>query len=104
MVGASARTRSYGLGARRDGHRHTSRSKKLMARADSLAKLAFAYGVHMTRRRLTRPRSQPAKLLETYAADGLRPLLPGESERHPPLIGCINRGLCALAPPPVGHV
>src|SRR2546427_2811004 len=102
MVGASARTRSYGLGARRDGHRHTSRSKKLMARADSLAKLAFAYGVHMTRRRLTRPRSPDAKLLETYPAAGLRPLLPEGRERHPPLIRCINFGLCPLAAPRIG--
>src|SRR3982074_1685000 len=68
-----------------------------MARADSLAKLAFAYGLHLTRRRLERPRSQLAKLLETYAPDGIRPLLPEERERHPHLIGCINCGLCALA-------
>ncbi len=54
-----------------------------MARADSLAKLAFAYGVHLTRRRLTRPRSQLAKLLDTYAQDGVRPLLPEERARHP---------------------
>ncbi|OLB95147.1 MAG: hypothetical protein AUI15_16040 [Actinobacteria bacterium 13_2_20CM_2_66_6] len=33
-----------------------------MARADSLAKLAFAYGVHLTRRRLRRPRPQLAAL------------------------------------------
>jgi hypothetical protein len=75
-----------------------------MARADSLAKLAFAYGVHLTRRRLTRPRSQLAKLLETYAPDGIRPLLPEERERHPHLIGCINCGLCALAAGRVGKV
>ena len=75
-----------------------------MARADSLAKLAFAYGVHMTRRRLTRPRSQVAKLFETYAADGIRPLLPEERERHPQLIGCINCGLCALAAARIGNV
>ena len=73
-----------------------------MARADSLAKLAFAYGVHLTRRRLTRPRSQLAKLLETYAPDGIRPLLPEERERHPHLIGCINCGLCALAAGRIG--
>src|SRR2546428_6092267 len=75
-----------------------------MARTDSLAKLAFAYGVHLTRRRLTRPRSQVAKLLETYAADGIRPLLPEERERHPQLIGCINCGLCALAAARIGNV
>jgi len=75
-----------------------------MARADSLAKLAFAYGVHLTRRRLTRPRSQLATLLETYAADGIRPLLPEERARHAQLIGCINCGLCALAAGRVGKV
>jgi len=75
-----------------------------MARADSLAKLAFAYGVHLTRRRLTRPHSQLAKLLETYAPDGIRPLLPEERERHPQLIGCINCGLCALAAGRLGTV
>ena len=75
-----------------------------MARADSLAKLAFAYGVHMTRKRLTRPRSQLPTLLETYAPDGIRPLLPEERERHPHLIGCINCGLCALAAGRMGSV
>ncbi len=75
-----------------------------MARADSLAKLAFAYGVHLTRRRLTRPRSQLAKLLETYAPDGIRALLPDERERHPNLVGCINCGLCALAAGRAGRV
>jgi len=75
-----------------------------MARADSLAKLAFAYGVHLTRRRLTRPRSQLATLLETYAPDGIRPLLPDERERHAHLIGCINCGLCALAAGRAGKV
>ena len=75
-----------------------------MARADSLAKLAFAYGVHMTRRRLTRRRSQLPTLLETYAPDGIRPLLPEERERHPHLIGCINCGMCALAAGRIGSV
>jgi hypothetical protein len=75
-----------------------------MARADSLAKLAFAYGVHLTRRKLTRPRSQLAKLLETYAPDGIRPLLPEERARHPRMIGCINCGLCALAAGRMGSV
>ena len=75
-----------------------------MARADSLAKLAFAYGVHLTRRRLTRPRAQLSKLIETYAPDGIRPLLPEERERHPQLVGCINCGLCALAAGRVGKV
>jgi len=68
-----------------------------VARADSLAKLAFAYGVHLTRRRLQRVRPQVARLLETYSPDGLRPLTEAERSLHPKLIGCINCGLCALA-------
>ena len=68
-----------------------------MGRADSLAKLAWAYGIHLTRRRLTRSRSQLQELFDTYAADGVRALLPAEQERHPHLIGCISCGLCALA-------
>ena len=68
-----------------------------MGRADSLARLAWAYGIHLTRRRLTRPRSQLDDLLNTYAPDGIRALQPAERERHPHLIGCINCGLCALA-------
>jgi hypothetical protein len=68
-----------------------------MGRTDSLARLALAYGVHLTRRRLTRPRSQLDALLETYAPEGIRTLEPSERARHPHLIGCINCGLCALA-------
>ena len=68
-----------------------------MGRTDSLAKLAWAYGIHLTRRRLTRPRSQLQELFDVYAADGIRALLPSERERHPHVIGCINCGLCALA-------
>jgi hypothetical protein len=68
-----------------------------MGRTDSLAKLAWAYGVHLTRRRLTRPRSQLGDLLETYSPDGIRALQPLERDRYPHLIGCINCGLCALA-------
>jgi hypothetical protein len=68
-----------------------------MGRADSLAKLAWAYGVHLTRRRVSPARPQLQKLLDTYAADGLQPLTGHEQERHPQLIGCINCGLCALA-------
>jgi succinate dehydrogenase/fumarate reductase-like Fe-S protein len=68
-----------------------------MGRTDSLAKLAWAYGLHLTRRRLTRPRSQLDDLFDTYAPDGIRALQPSERERHPHLIGCINCGLCALA-------
>ena len=68
-----------------------------MGRADSLAKLAWAYGLHLARRRLTRPRSQLTTLIETYAPDGIRPLTAAEREIHPRLVGCINCGLCALA-------
>jgi hypothetical protein len=68
-----------------------------VGRTDSLVKLAWAYGLHLTRRRLSRPRSQLTTLLEMYEPDGIRPLLPAERERHPRLVGCINCGLCALA-------
>src|SRR5437762_14004092 len=68
-----------------------------MARADSLAKLALAYGVHLARRRLRCPRSQLSALVATYASDGIRELEPLERERHPRLVSCINCGLCALA-------
>ena len=74
-----------------------------MARADSLAKLAFAYGVHLTRRRLTRARPQLAALTATYAPEGIRPLEPSERERLPRLVTCINCGLCALAANRVGR-
>jgi len=47
-----------------------------MGRTDSLAKLAWAYGLHLTRRRLTRPRSQLDDLFDTYAPDGIRALQP----------------------------
>jgi hypothetical protein len=68
-----------------------------VGRADSLAKLAWAYGLHLTRRRLSRPSSQLSSLLEMYEPDGILPLEPAERERHPRLVGCINCGLCALA-------
>lgn len=68
-----------------------------MGRADSLVKLAWAYGLHQTRRRVTRQRSELNDLLDTYAADGIRALEPAERERHPGMIGCINCGLCAFA-------
>src|SRR4030081_2726021 len=68
-----------------------------MGRTDSLAKLALAYGMHLTRRRLSPTRPQLQKLLDTYAADRLIPLPASEQSRHPELIGCINCGLCALA-------
>ena len=74
-----------------------------MGRADSLAKLAWAYGVHQARRRVTRPRSQLRELLDTYAPDGIQPLAAPEQARHPQLIGCINCGLCALAAGRIGR-
>lgn len=73
-----------------------------MGRADSLAKLAFAYGVHQTRRRLRRARPQLDALLETYAKDGIKALEPAEQQQHPRLIGCISCGLCALAASRIG--
>jgi succinate dehydrogenase/fumarate reductase-like Fe-S protein len=73
-----------------------------MARADSLAKLALAYAVHLTRRRLKRGRPQLDALLGTYSPDGIRPLEPSERERHPRLVTCINCGLCALAAGRIG--
>ena len=68
-----------------------------MGRTDSLAKLAWAYGLHLARRRLTRPKSQMTTLVQTYKPVGISPLTSEERERHPRLIGCINCGLCALA-------
>ena len=73
-----------------------------MGRTDSLAKLAWAYGLHLTRRRVTRSRSQLTDLLDTYSADGIRALEPAERERHPHLVGCISCGLCALAAGRIG--
>ena len=74
-----------------------------MARADSLAKLAWAYGLHLARRTLRRPRPQLEGLLETYASDGVRPIDAHTRARHPHLVGCINCGLCALAAGRVGR-
>lgn len=68
-----------------------------MGRTDSLAKLAWAYGLHLARRRLTRPRPQLQALVKTYTPEGIRPLTPEERVMHPRLVGCINCGLCALA-------
>ena len=68
-----------------------------MGRTDSLAKLAWAYGLHLARRRLTRPKSQMTTLVQTYKPVGISPLTAEERELHPRLIGCINCGLCALA-------
>jgi hypothetical protein len=74
-----------------------------MGRSDSLAKLAWAYGKHIARRRLTRTPSQLKDLLSTYAADGIVALSPVERARHPQLVGCINCGLCALAAGRIGR-
>ncbi|HXC79550.1 MAG TPA: hypothetical protein VNU19_21165 [Candidatus Acidoferrum sp.] len=74
-----------------------------MGRTDSLAKLAWAYGLHLTRRRLTRPKPQLTAMVQMYKPDGIRPLTPAERELHPRLIGCINCGLCALAAGRLGN-
>lgn len=74
-----------------------------MARADSLFKLAWAYGLHQARRRIRRRRSQLSDLQETYAPEGIRALTPDERERHPRLVTCINCGLCAFAANRVGR-
>src|SRR5438309_10452515 len=68
-----------------------------MARTDSLAKLAWAYGVHLARRRLRRPRPQLGELLDTYSPDGIRTISRAERERDPRLVTCITCGLSALA-------
>ena len=92
------------MGAGRAGARRDARSDQLaMGRTDSLAKLAWAYGLHLARRRISRPRSQLDDLFDTYAIDGIRALQPVERERHPHLVGCINCGLCALAAGRIGR-
>lgn len=73
-----------------------------MARADALARLAFAYGLHLTRRRFGRRRPELSALLATYAPDGIQPLTSAERQKHPRLVSCINCGLCALAAGRVG--
>ncbi len=73
-----------------------------MARSDSYAKLAWAYGLHLARRRLARTRPQLADLYQTYAADGIQALEPAARDKHPRLVACINCGLCALAAGRVG--
>src|SRR5215472_2848232 len=74
-----------------------------MSRADALARLALAYGMHLTRRRVTRRRPQLSGLLETYDPDGIRPLTSPERQKHPRLVNCINCGLCALAAGRIGQ-
>src|SRR5579864_4874120 len=106
MVGPGAGARSCGMGpgrARAGCFQSTDGRLVGMARADSLARLAWAYGLHLTRRRVTRQRSELPVLLETYAADGIRPLMESERERRPSLTSCINCGLCAFAANRVGR-
>lgn len=74
-----------------------------MGRADSLVKLAWAYGVHQVRRQFSWTESQLTDLFDTYAADGIRPLEASEQERHPKLVTCINCGLCGLAAGRIGR-
>ena len=73
-----------------------------MARADALARLAWAYGVHQAKRRLGRKPAQLTSLFATYASDGIKPLTAAEQADHPRLTTCINCGLCALAAGRVG--
>jgi hypothetical protein len=73
-----------------------------MGRTDSLAKLAWAYGVHLALQLYQGTRTQLKELLDTYAPDGIRALQPAEQERRPRLVGCINCGLCALAAGRIG--
>lgn len=68
-----------------------------MGRADSLAKLAWAYGLHQARRRVSRPKPELSALLDTYSPEGIRPLTRAEFDEHPRLVTCINCGLCAFA-------
>src|SRR4029077_7631888 len=55
-----------GAGRARAGRRERA---PLVGRTDSLAKLALAYGLHLTRRRLARSHPQLATLVTTYAPD-----------------------------------
>lgn len=92
------------VGSRRACAGRTARTHQLaVGRTDSLAKLAWAYGLHLARRRLSRSRSELDDLFDTYATDGMRALQPSERERHPHLVGCINCGLCALAAGRIGR-
>ena len=68
-----------------------------MGRADSLAKLAWAYARHQVRRQFGWTESQLDRLLDTYETDGIHPLEASEQRRHPQLVNCINCGVCAFA-------
>lgn len=73
-----------------------------MARADALARLALAYGVHLAQRRLRRRRSELRDLFEVYGPDGIRALDASMQERHPVMTNCISCGLCAFAASRIG--
>lgn len=75
-----------------------------MARADALARLAWAYGVHLARRRLRPPSSQFTDLLATYAPDGIRAMDATLRERNGALTNCINCGMCAFAATRLGKI
>ena len=53
-----------------------------MGRTDSLAKLAWAYGLHLTRRRLTRPRSQLSDLLDRAPIPDVRAAVKELKDRY----------------------
>src|SRR6266487_5557979 len=74
-----------------------------MGRADSLVRLAWAYGLHLARRRVHRTRSQLREVYATYNPEGIQALERAERERHPHLVTCINCGLCALAAGRIGR-
>lgn len=70
------------------------------SRAESLARLAVAYGRHQARRlvRGGRGRGSPAvdRVTSLYAADRLQPLTAAERGLLPAMSRCINCGMCAL--------
>src|SRR5712692_4640519 len=99
---AGPRACRLGAGGARAGC--TQRIKGVMGRVDSLAKLAWAYGLHLTRRRLTQPKSQLTTLLDTYGPDGMRALQPSERALHPRLTGCINCGVSYIWGSGVGRM
>src|SRR5438132_11192295 len=104
IVGRScASALAFGMGSGGDRAGRLEGTAPLMGRTDSLAKLAWAYGLHLTRRRLSPTRPQVQRLLDTYGPDGLLPLTTAEQARHPQLVGCINCGLCALAAGRIGR-
>jgi hypothetical protein len=73
-----------------------------VSRADSLRKLAAAYALHQLRRRIRRPAGNLARLLSTYADDGLQPVTADERRELPRFSRCINCGICGLVAGPLG--